>query len=157
MPPLVFRLTCRLFRLCALVAGDLLLLITEPAQASAEAEKSVLVLIKLGCRGDSWLAICCATFEFTAVRQIRGDAGRAEGMIANPRFNAGRFRAPPDDAVGVLLKEGIGGKLASLAAGGAEEIAVDVVGDVGRFDIIVQTLVEMMMTGNVVLLAAFFV
>jgi hypothetical protein len=25
-------------------------------------------------------------------------------MIANPRFNAGRFRPPADDAVGVLRK-----------------------------------------------------
>jgi hypothetical protein len=44
-------------------------------------------------------------------------------MIANPRFDAGRFRAPPDDAVGVLLEEGIGGQLAGFAAGRAEEIA----------------------------------
>ena len=63
-------------------------------------------------------------------------------MIANPRFDPGRFRPPADDAVGVLLKAGIGGKLASLAAGGAEEIAVDVIGDAGRFDIIVQTLIK---------------
>jgi hypothetical protein len=45
-------------------------------------------------------------------------------MIANPRFDAGRFRAPADDAVGVLLEEGIGCRLAGLAAGGAEEIPV---------------------------------
>ena len=50
-------------------------------------------------------------------------------MIANPRFDAGRFRAPTDDAVGVLLEEGIGCKLTGLAARGAEEIAVDVIGD----------------------------
>jgi hypothetical protein len=85
------------------------------------------------------------------------NAGRAEGIIANPRFDASRFRAPADDAVGVLLEEGIGCKLAGLAAGTAEEIAVDVIGDAGRFDIIVETLIETMMTGNVVLLAAFFV
>jgi hypothetical protein len=70
---------------------------------------------------------------------------------------AGRFRAPADDAVGVLLVERIGCKLAGLAAGAAEEIAVDVLGDAGHFDIIVQTLIEAMMTGNVVLLTAFFV
>ncbi len=46
-------------------------------------------------------------------------------MITDARFNAGRFRPPADDAVGVLLEEGIGRKLASLAADGAEEIAVD--------------------------------
>jgi hypothetical protein len=60
-----------------------------------------------------------------------------------------------DDAMGVLLEEGIGGKLASLAAGGTEEIAVDVVRNAGRFDIILQTLVETMMAGDVVLLADF--
>jgi hypothetical protein len=78
-------------------------------------------------------------------------------MIANPRFDAGRFRPPTDDAVSVLLEEGIGCKLAGLATGGAEEIAVDVIGDAGGFDIIVQTLIETMMAGNVVLLTAFFV
>ncbi len=52
--------------------------------------------------------------------------------------------------MGVLLEEGIGDKLAGLAAGAAEEIAVDVVGDAGRFDIIMQTLIEAMMTGDVV-------
>jgi hypothetical protein len=76
-------------------------------------------------------------------------------MIANPRFDAGGFRPPADDAMGVLLEEGIGCKLAGLAAGGAEKIAVNVGGDAGRFDIIVQTLIETMETGNVVLLAAF--
>jgi hypothetical protein len=54
-------------------------------------------------------------FEFAAVLQIRRNAGRAEGMIANPRFDAGRFRAPADDAVGVLLEEGIGCKLESIS------------------------------------------
>ena len=73
-------------------------------------------------------------FQLAAVLQIRRNAGRAESMITNPRFDAGRFRAPADDAVGVLLEEGIGGKLAGLAAGAAEEIAVDVIGDGGRFD-----------------------
>jgi hypothetical protein len=45
-------------------------------------------------------------------------------MIANPGFDAGRFRTPADDAVSVLLEEGIGCQLAGLAAGGTEEIPV---------------------------------
>jgi hypothetical protein len=69
--------------------------------------------------------------------QGEGAAGRTEGMIANPSFHAGRFSAPADDAVGVLLEEGIGGQLAGLAASRAEEKAVDIVGDAGRFDVIV--------------------
>jgi hypothetical protein len=68
-------------------------------------------------------------------------------MIANPRFDAGRFRPPADDAVGVLLEKGIGGQLAGLAAGAPEEIAVDVIGDAGCFDIIVQALIETMPYG----------
>ena len=55
-------------------------------------------------------------------------------MSANPRFDGSRFRAPSDDAVGVLLEEGIGCKLAGLPAGSVEEIAVDVIGDAGRFE-----------------------
>jgi hypothetical protein len=91
-------------------------------------------------------------FQLAAVLQIRRDPGRAESMIADACLHAGRFRTPADDAVGVLLEEGIGCKPTGLAAGSAEEIAVDVIGDAGRFDIIVQTLIEAMMTGNVVLL-----
>jgi hypothetical protein len=89
-----------------------------------------------------------------AVLQIRLDAGRAEGVIANLRLDAGRFRALADDAVGILLEEGIGGQLAGLSASAAEEITVDVIGDAGRFDIIVQTLIETMITRDVVLLAS---
>ena len=76
-------------------------------------------------------------------------------MIADPRLDAGGFRPPADDGVGVLLEEGIGGELAGLAAGAAEEMAVDVIGDAGGTDIVVQILIETMTTGNVVLLAAF--
>jgi hypothetical protein len=36
-------------------------------------------------------------FQFAAVLQICRDAGRAKGMIANPRLDAGRFRAPAGD------------------------------------------------------------
>src|SRR5260370_25006522 len=85
-------------------------------------------------------------FQLTAVVQIRRDAGRAESMIANPRFDAGRLRAPADDAVGVLLKEGIGCKLPGLTAGTAGEKAPDVIGDAGRFAIISQTVIVRIIT-----------
>jgi hypothetical protein len=69
--------------------------------------------------------------------QGEGAAGCGEGMIANPRFDSGCFDAPADDPVGVLPEEGVGGQLTGLAAGAAEEIAVDVVDDAGHFDVIV--------------------
>jgi hypothetical protein len=77
-------------------------------------------------------------------------------MIANPRLDAGCFRPPADDAVGVLLEEGIDCQLASLAAAGAEEIAVDVISDAGGLDVVLEILIQIMMAGNVVLLTAFF-
>jgi hypothetical protein len=114
----------------------------------------IVSVIKLGRPRRFMVRDLLRDFEFSAVLQIRRDAGRAEGMIADPCFDAGRFGAPADDAVGVLLEERIGCKLAGLATGGTEEIAVDVIGDAGRFDIALQTLIETMITGNVGLLAA---
>src|ERR1700731_1983289 len=63
-------------------------------------------VIKLGCPRRFVISDLLRDFEFSAVLQIGRDAGRAEGMIADPRFDAGRFRAPADDAVGVLLEKG---------------------------------------------------
>src|SRR5258708_38801999 len=111
-------------------------------------------IIKFGCPRRFVVSDLLRDFEFAAVLQICRNAGRAESMIANPRFDAGRFGAPADDTVGVLLEEGIGCKLAGLAAGGAGEIAVDVIHDAGRFDVIVPILIETMMTGKVLLPAA---
>ena len=48
----------------------------------------------------------------------------------------------------VLLEEGIGCQLAGLAAGGAEEITVDVIANAGRFDIALQILIETVREGD---------
>jgi hypothetical protein len=63
-------------------------------------------VIELGCPRRFVVRDLLRDLEFTAVLEIRRDAGRAEGMIANPRFDAGRFRPSANDAVGVLLEEG---------------------------------------------------
>jgi hypothetical protein len=47
-------------------------------------------------------------FQLSAILQIRRDTSRAESMIADARFDAGRFRTPANDSVGVLLEDGIG-------------------------------------------------
>jgi hypothetical protein len=71
-------------------------------------------VIKFGCPWRFMVGDLLRNLKFAAVLQIRRDAGRAEGMIANPRFDAGRFRAPADDAMGVLLEEGVGCQLPVL-------------------------------------------
>ncbi len=65
-------------------------------------------VIKLGCPRRFVVGDLLRHFQLAAVLQIRRDAGRAKGMIANARFDAGRFRTPANDSVGVLLEEGIG-------------------------------------------------
>src|SRR5260370_24449289 len=80
----------------------------------------IAAVVELGCPWRFMVGDLLCHFQLAAVFQIRRDAGRAESMIADPRFDACRFRAPADDAVGVLLEEGIGCKLSGLAAGGAE-------------------------------------
>src|SRR5258708_15163248 len=99
-------------------------------------------VIKLGCPRRFMVSDLLSHFQLAAVLQIRRDPGRAEGMIANPRFDAGRFRPPADDAVGALLEQGIGGELAGLAAGGAGEKAGDGLGDSRRLGLNVQTLIQ---------------
>ena len=53
-------------------------------------------------------------FQLAAVLQTGGDTGRAEAVIADPRFDPGRLRPAANDAVGVPLEEGIGFQLAGL-------------------------------------------
>jgi hypothetical protein len=64
-------------------------------------------IIKLGRPRRFVVSDLLRDLEFAAVLQIGRDAGRAEGMIANPRFDAGRFRPPADDAVGSCWKRGL--------------------------------------------------
>jgi hypothetical protein len=55
-------------------------------------------------------------FERSPVLQVGGNAGRAEGMIAGARGDAGSFGAPLDHRIGVCLGQGRAGELAGRAA-----------------------------------------
>ena len=56
-----------------------------------------------------------AMFERALVFQVGGDAGRAEGVIADAGLDAGVSRAALNHAVGVLLPHGVARKFAGLA------------------------------------------
>ena len=60
-------------------------------------------------------------FERAAVFQVRCDARRPKGMIADLGLEAGVAGAPADHGVGVLLGQGRPGELPGSAAYGAEE------------------------------------
>ena len=53
-------------------------------------------------------------FERAVVFQVRGYASSAEGVVPDPRLDAGAARAPLDHAVGVLLPHCLAGERASL-------------------------------------------
>ena len=96
-------------------------------------------------------------FELAAVLQVRGNAGRAEGMVADPGLEAGGPRAALDHAIGVLLPQGVLGERAGLAGRRPEQRAVRVASDPGRPDVVIEQLRQIVMAGNLVFLAAFFV
>ena len=127
---LALRLTFAIFRLFSSSYGNPLNFI--------ERDFVIAAVVEFGRPRRFMVGDLLRNFQLAAVFQIRRNAGRAEGMIADAGFDAGRFCAAADDAVGVLLEEGIGCQLAGFAAGTAEEIAVDVIGDAGRFDILLQ-------------------
>jgi hypothetical protein len=66
------------------------------------------------------------------VLEIGGDAGGAEGVIADAGLDAGGLGAPLYHAVGVLLPHGVAGQCAGLAGRRAEQGAVRVAGDAPR-------------------------
>ena len=54
------------------------------------------LVIKLSCPRRFMVGDLLRHFEFTAVLQIDGDAGRTKGMIANPHFGN---ESPPSKTV----------------------------------------------------------
>ena len=54
-------------------------------------------------------------FKRTVVLQVRGDAGRPEGMVPDPGLDVSAARPPLDHAVGVLLPHGAAGERVGLA------------------------------------------
>ena len=91
--------------------------------------------------------------ERAAVLQVGGDAGGAEGMVADPGLDAGGLRPPLDHAVGVLLPQSVAGEPARSARRGLEQGRVRVLRDAGRGDIFVQIPLQVVVAGNFMLLA----
>jgi hypothetical protein len=77
-------------------------------------------------------------------------------VVADVCLDAGRFRAALDDPVSVLLVKGLAREKACFSVRGAEQVAASVAGDAGGSDIVIQEVIEIVVTGDVMLLAAFF-
>jgi hypothetical protein len=96
-------------------------------------------------------------FELAVVFQVGGDAGRAKGMVSDPGLDAGGGSAALNHPVGVLLPHGVAGESAGLARGRAEQGAVRVAAYAGGGDVLVKIPLQIVMAGNLMLLAAFLV
>ena len=95
--------------------------------------------------------------ERALVLEVRGDIGRTERVIADPGFYAGVRVAPLNHPVSVLLPQGVARKRAGLAGRRAEQRPVRVAGDAGGGDLFVEVLFQIVVTKNLVLLAAVLV
>ena len=71
-------------------------------------------------------------FQGGLVLQVRGDAGRSEGVVPDSRLNAGATHLSVNHPVGVLLPDGRAGELACLAGLRAEYRLIRISGDAGR-------------------------
>jgi hypothetical protein len=89
--------------------------------------------------------------------EISSDAGRPEGMVSNLRLDASCLRALLDDTVGALLVQGFFREDAWPAHCRSKQIAVGVSGDTGRCDILVQEVIQIVVTGNVMLFSALLI
>ena len=97
-----------------------------------------------------------SVLQRAAIGKVRGDAGRAECMIADRRVDAGRNSASADHAPGVRLLHGLLGQNGGVvSARRAEQAAFSILGDAGRGDVGVQRLGKRMMARHGVMLAAF--
>jgi len=77
-----------------------------------------------------------SVFELPAVLQVGGDAGRAEGVIADPRLDASRAGTALNHPVGVLLAHRL--RFAGLAASGARRRSAQLADDAGGGDVLVE-------------------
>jgi len=92
--------------------------------------------------------------ERSAVFEVGGDAGGAEGVVADQGLDAGLSGPSADHAEDVLLVHGGVVQLARASSRGAEERTVEIAGDAGSRDVLVEVAFEVVMTGDLVLLSA---
>ena len=96
-------------------------------------------------------------FQGAVVLEVGGNAGGPEGVVADEGLDAGGFGAPLNHAVGVLLPQGLGGELSSAAGGGPEKRPVEVLGNASGGEVGVEIQLQVVMTGDYMLLAALLV
>jgi hypothetical protein len=113
----------------------------------------VPAIVELGRARRLVIGDVLRVLERALVLEIRGDGGRAEGVAADAGLDAGRLRPPLNHPVGVHVPHGFAGERSGLAGGRAKQWAVRA----GGGDVFIEVHVQIVVTGHLVLLAAFLV
>jgi len=117
----------------------------------------VRAVVELGGAGTLVRGHHLGVFKGPAVIEVCGDAGGAEGVIADRRGNAGVRCAALKHAPCVGLAHRAIGKNSGAPEGGAEKRPLAVAGEAGCFNVVLKVSLEMMVAGRAVFLAAFLV
>ena len=96
-------------------------------------------------------------FQGAVVVEVSRDTGGPEGVVADAGLDAGGLGPPLNHAVGVLLPQGLGGEQAGAAGGRPEKRPVEILGDAGGGEVGVEVQLQVVMTGDCMLLAALLV
>jgi hypothetical protein len=96
-------------------------------------------------------------FDAPAVFQIGRDAGGAKGVVADLGADAGRGRPAADHAIGIHLRKRPRRQLPRVPVHGLEQKGFGIVRQAGFPYILVEVLIELVMAGQLVHFAAFFV
>lgn len=91
----------------------------------------------------------------TAIFQIGRDPRRAKGMVANRRLDSGGECPPAHHGMGIGLRQGIAAQLPGAAGNGPEQGPLGIRLDAGPHQVGMQVLLERVMAGHLVPLAAF--
>ena len=95
-------------------------------------------------------------FERAAVLEVRGDAGGAERVVADLRFDAGSGCSPLNDAVGVLLPEWFAAQHARFSGRRLKERLIRIASEARGGDVGVEQVFQFVVARHFMLFSAFF-
>ncbi len=91
--------------------------------------------------------------QTAAVLEVSCDAGRSEGVTADPGLSSSSANHAPH----IGLEQGTAGQLAAAPFAGAKERAFFVLGDAGGGDVLLQIAVQIVVRGHLAFLATVLV
>ena len=86
-------------------------------------------------------------FQRPAIFRVGGNAGRAEGVVADSRVDTSRRRPAPHQHIGIRLRHGIARQLRCTPPKRLEQRCARCILQAGGFKIVIQVRLQRMVTG----------